>query len=68
MAHTESITRRIKQRSVGVNASINKEIKHLQRLLVSYSFTEGVPRGQYYFILSKIKKLRKQSFRMKSFE
>jgi len=63
MAHTESITRRIKERSLGVNADINKEIKYLQRLLVSYSFTEDVPQGQYYFILGKIKKLRRKLFK-----
>ena len=62
MAYTESITRRIKERSLGVDADINKEIKQLQRLLVSYSFTENVPQGQYYFVLGKIKKLRRKLF------
>jgi len=62
MGHTQSITRRIRERSSAVNTDINSEIKHLQRLLVSYSFTNGVSSAQYFVTLGKIKILRRQIF------
>jgi len=62
MAHTASITRRIKERNSAVNTDINSRIKHLQRLLVSYSFTKSASSTQYFKTLGKIKQLRKQIF------
>ena len=63
MAHTESMTRRIKQRSLRVNTDINSKIKQLQRLLVSYSFNEGVTSNQYFKTLEQIKILRRKIFK-----
>jgi hypothetical protein len=63
MAHTQSITRRIKDRSSTVNTDINSRIKYLQRLLVSYSFNNEATSSQYFKTLEKIKKLRSQIFK-----
>lgn len=62
MAHTESITRRIRERNSAINTDINCEIKYLQRLLVSYSFTKHVSSSRYFQTLGKIKVLRKEIF------
>jgi len=62
MGHTQSITRRIKERSSAVNTDINSKIKYLQRLFVSYSFTNGVSSIQYFKTLGQIKQLRRQIF------
>lgn len=66
MPHTQSITRRIKERNSAVNTDINFKIKHLQRLLVSYSFTKGSNSSQYFKILGQIKSLRSEIFNGKT--
>jgi len=63
MIHTQSITRKIKERNSAVNMDINFKIKHLQRLLVSYSFTQGTTSSQYFETLGKIKTLRSEIFK-----
>ena len=63
MAHTQSITRRIKERKSVINTDINSKIKNLQKLLVSYSFNNGSTSRQYFQTLGKIKKLRRQIFK-----
>lgn len=62
MAHTASITRRIRERNSAINTDINNRIKHLQRLLVSYSFSNSTSSTKYFKTLGKIKQLRKQIF------
>jgi len=62
MADTESITKGIRNRNSAINTDINYKIKHLQRQLVSYSFTQGVSSSRYFETLGKIKQLRRQIF------
>ena len=62
MAHTNSIIRRIRERSSAVDPDINSQIKHLQRVLVSYSFTSETTSVQYFKTLWQIKNLREQIF------
>ncbi|MCF6318002.1 MAG: hypothetical protein L3J83_01810 [Proteobacteria bacterium] len=63
MSNTTSLVRRIRERNSAINLDINSQIKHLQRQLVSLSFSTSNVSTEYLQTLSKIKSLRNSIFK-----
>jgi len=62
MSNTKSLARRIKERNSVVDVDINSKIKHLQRHLISLSFSSQNISSEYHQTLKKIKSLRADIF------
>ncbi len=63
MSNTTSLVRRIRERNSSINLDTNSKIKHLQRQLVSLSFSTSNVSTEYLQTLSKIKSLRNSIFK-----
>ena len=62
MGNNKSLARRIKERNSSVDVNVNSKIKHLQRHLITLSFSSQNISSEYHLTLKKIKCLRAEIF------